>query len=230
MVISQRKIGEDFFLLEIEASCTARMGQFCMLRGWGEEPLLSRPLSVFDSTGKSLSFLYRCAGRGTRLLSSLEAGDGVQVLGPLGRGFGAAEGRIALVGGGAGIAPLFLAAKQLRRPGNFVAAFLGFRGEPVLQAEFAAHTDRLRCKSGGFVTDDVEPGDYSRILACGPEAMLRSLWEKCLSQNAAERLEVSLEGRMACGIGACFACTRKTSAGNRKVCKDGPVFPAMEVF
>jgi dihydroorotate dehydrogenase electron transfer subunit len=201
-----------------------------MLRSWDAEPVLSRPLSVFDAGEGRISFLYKVAGRGTALFSRLRSGDSLSIQGPLGRGFPDAPGRIAMVGGGAGIAPLYLSAKQRRAAGCAVDLYLGFSGEAFLTGDYEALADKLVFATGGFITDAVDPSLYDRIFCCGPEAMMRALREKCRAAAAEDRLFVSLESRMACGVGACYGCSRKTPSGNKKVCRDGPVFAAREVL
>jgi dihydroorotate dehydrogenase electron transfer subunit len=235
-VLANRALGDNFYLLETgrPSGEAPRAGQFYMLRAWETYPVLSRPISVFDAPENRLVFLYKALGEGTRLFSRLREGDPITLQGPLGRGFPELRGTIALVGGGAGIAPLYLGAKQLRAagPGGCrIEFFLGFSGAPFLTGQFEAAADRLTLKTGGFITDEVEaPGRYDHLLACGPEAMMEALFAKCEAAGAGDKLYVSLESRMACGTGACFVCSRKTRRGNKKVCKDGPVFPAREVF
>jgi dihydroorotate dehydrogenase electron transfer subunit len=238
-VVSNRPLGQGFYNLEAEFflpgdstnSIAAILGgQFCMIRAWDAEPVLSRPLSVFDAGEGRISFLYKTAGRGTAIFSRLGRGDSIAIQGPLGKGFPQAEGRIALVGGGAGIAPLYLSAKQRRSAGCAVDLYLGFSGEAFLVNEYRSVADRLVVKTGGFITDDVDPSLYDQVFCCGPEAMMRALREKCRAAAVEDRLFVSLESRMACGVGACYGCSRKTASGNKKVCRDGPVFAAREAF
>jgi dihydroorotate dehydrogenase electron transfer subunit len=231
-VLSNRKVSSGFFLLETTGTDSAKMGQFYMLRAWENYPLLSRPLSVFDSGGGKLSFVYKVAGQGTKIFSNLKKDDPVSLLGPLGNGFPAVTGNAALVGGGAGIAPLFLAAKQIKAsdPGGRLEVFLGFSAEPFLVREFESAADRVITDVGGFITEKIDPAGYDHIFSCGPEAMMKALYEKCKAAGAGDRLHVSLENRMACGVGACFVCSRPAGSGNKKVCKDGPVFKAGEVF
>jgi dihydroorotate dehydrogenase electron transfer subunit len=234
-VISNKKAGDGFYLLETgrPAGPLPRMGQFYMIRAWETCPVLSRPLSVFDAEEGRVSFLYKLAGAGTTFFSGLKEGDRLALLGPLGTGFPEpAGGSVALVGGGAGIAPFYLGSKQIRAAGGCrTELFLGFSGEPFLTGQFGAAADRLVVNAGGFITDEIDnPADYDYIYACGPEAMMRALFTKCEAAGAGGKLYVSLESRMACGVGACFVCSRETSGGNKKVCKDGPVFKAREVF
>jgi dihydroorotate dehydrogenase electron transfer subunit len=204
-----------------------------MIRAWETYPVLSRPLSVFDAGEERLTFLYKAAGKGTGLFSGLRAGDRLDLLGPLGRGFPDLKGTIALVGGGAGIAPFYLGAKQIKaaHPECPPELFLGYSGKPFLTGEFKALSKRLTVNSGGFITDEIpNPSAYDYIFTCGPEAMMRAHFDKCEAAGVGDKLYVSLESRMACGAGACFVCSRETSGGNKKVCKDGPVFKAREVF
>jgi dihydroorotate dehydrogenase electron transfer subunit len=234
-VISNRALGDNFYLLETgrPAGPPPRTGQFYMIRAWETCPVLSRPLSVFDAGEDRLAFLYKIAGRGTGLFSALKAGDHLDLLGPLGKGFPDLNGTIALVGGGAGIAPFYLGTKQIRaaHPECSPELFLGYSGKPFLTEEFKALSNRLTINTGGFITDEIaNPADYDYIFTCGPEAMMRALFAKCEAAGVGDILYVSLESRMACGAGACFVCSRETSGGNKKVCKDGPVFKAREVF
>lgn len=233
-ILNNQKVDQDFFLMKAEQDNDARMGQFYMLRAWDTYPVLSRPISVFDADEKSVTFLYKVIGKGTKMLSELEAGSEITLDGPHGNGFPQLEGkkRIALVGGGVGIAPLFLAARTYKAadPEMQVDVYLGFSGEPILTEKYQEVADRVIVNVGGFVTDDIDPCGYDAICTCGPGIMMKVLYEKCRKAGTAAPLYVSMENRMACGIGACLVCTCKTSGGNKKVCKDGPVFPGSEVF
>ena len=231
---SNKKVDQDFYLMTVEQENDARMGQFYMLRAWDTYPVLSRPISVFDADGQTVSFLYKVIGKGTKMLSELEAGEEITLDGPHGNGFPELAGKkkIALVGGGVGIAPLFLAAKTYKAadPKVQVDIYLGFSGEPILIDEYREVADNVTVNVGGFVTDDIDPCAYDAICTCGPGIMMKVLYEKCQKVGATAPLYVSMENRMACGIGACLVCTCKTSGGNKKVCKDGPVFLGSEVF
>ncbi|MFN3346244.1 MAG: dihydroorotate dehydrogenase electron transfer subunit [Candidatus Bipolaricaulaceae bacterium] len=233
-VLEQREIAPAVFILRVGGEFTAQPGQFFLLRSWEVHPLLSRPMSVFDLSPGSLSFLYAVRGEGTRLLSRLRPGDVLRVFGPLGRGWARAAGRVALVGGGLGLAPLFYTTKVFGPP---LSIFLGFKDLPFLVEEFRAFrevrvaTERPGGYPGacsGLVTDVFEPHGHSAVYACGPVPMLRALHHKC--QAAGVPLYVSLEERLACGIGACLGCTVFTRKGPARLCREGPVFPAQEVF
>lgn len=231
-ILENQRITDDFYLMKVEEENNAEMGQFYMLRAWDKYPVLSRPISVFDSDGKTVSFLYKIVGQGTEIFKELKPGDDIKVDGPHGNGFPDATGKIALVGGGVGVAPLYLTAKRLKaaNPDTVVDMYLGFSGEPMLVDRYEAVADSVTVNVGGFVTDDIDPTKYDVIMTCGPEIMMKVLYKKCVSVGATAPLYVSMENRMACGIGACLVCTCKTSGGNKRACKDGPVMLGSEVF
>lgn len=231
-ILENNKKSKDFCLMKVEHENQAAMGQFYMLRAWDTYPLLSRPISVFDSDGKTVSFLYKVVGQGTEIFAGLSAGDEITLEGPLGNGFPQATGRVALVGGGVGIAPLYLAAKTLKKivPETVVDLYLGFSDEALLVEDYKAIADHVTVNVGGFVTDDIDPLQYDTIMTCGPEIMMKVLYKKCISLQAPAPVYVSMENRMACGIGACLVCTCKTRGGNKRACKDGPVMLGSEVF
>jgi dihydroorotate dehydrogenase electron transfer subunit len=231
-IISNERLSRDFCRMKVECPNGARMGQFYMLRAWKQYPVLSRPISVFDSDGGTVSFLYKVIGRGTEIFSGLEAGDDITLQGPLGSAFPEVSGNIALVGGGVGIAPLYLTAKQLKaaRPGCRIDLYLGFSDRALLAEDYRKTAENVIVNVGGFITDEIDPAGYDHILTCGPEVMMRALYEKCKRAGAAGKVYVSMENRMACGVGACLVCSCRTTEGNKKVCKDGPVFKGEAVF
>ncbi len=233
VVLENKKLSEDFYFMKVKEKNNASMGQFYMVRAWDEFPILSRPISVFDADEESVSFLYKVVGKGTEIFSKLEKGAEIQIEGPHGNGFPEeAKGKIAMVGGGVGIAPFYLAAKEYRKNNsdNEIDIFLGFSQEVLLEQEYTAVCDNLTINQGGFVTNDIDPTKYDYILTCGPEIMMKVLYEKCVKVGAKAPVYVSMENRMGCGIGTCLVCTCKTRSGNRKACKDGPVFLGSEVF
>lgn len=229
-ILFNKRLSRDFFLMRAECRDKPVAGQFYMLRAWSSYPVLSRPVSVYDCDGNGVTFLYKLVGEGTEIFSRLTTGDEITLQGPYGNGFPIVDGKIALVGGGVGIAPLFLTAKRLKENGCDVDVFLGFSDEALLIDEYRKTADSVVSDVGGYITDKIEPDGYDFIYTCGPVIMMRTLYEKCAAQNVAERLYVSMENRMACGLGACLVCSCKTKSGNKKVCKDGPVFEAGEVF
>ena len=231
-ILENKRITDDFYLRKVEEENEAGVGQFYMLRAWDKYPVLSRPISVYDSDGKTVSFLYKVVGQGTELFKELEAGDSITLDGPHGNGYPDAEGKIALVGGGVGVAPLYLLAKRLKEahPESVVDLYLGFSGEAMLVDQYEAVADSVTVNVGGFVTDEIDPAQYDVIMTCGPEIMMRVLYKKCVQTGAKAPLYVSMENRMACGIGACLVCTCKTKGGNKRACKDGQVMLGSEVF
>lgn len=231
-ILQNEQVSDDFYLMKVKKENQAAMGQFYMLRAWNEYPVLSRPISVFDADPETVSFLYKVVGKGTEIFTKLKAGDEITLDGPHGNGFPEVKGKIALVGGGVGIAPLYLTAKTLKKldPDTKVDIYLGFSGQPILTDRYEAVADQVKVNVGGFVTDDIDPREYDFILTCGPEIMMKVLYRKCRDLKAKAPVYVSMENRMACGIGACLVCTCKTSKGNRRACKDGPVMLENEVF
>ncbi len=225
MVRSNTSIADGIYRLVIDGNYQADAGQFYMLRAWDAYPLLSRPVSVHDRDDEKLSFLYRVVGAGTELLAKLKHGDELQLTGPFGRGFPAWSGgkKLALVGGGIGIAPLLLAARQ--NPGSDV--FLGFSDEPFGVDRFETVPSDVTIRVGGTIADDVDPNAYDAIFACGPLPLMERLAQKCNGTSA--KLYISIEKRMACGVGACCGCSVHVNGENQKACTEGPVFEARGV-
>lgn len=241
LITENREVAGGIYCLTLQDAPGGKAGQFVMLRCPGVlHPFLPRPISLFDyeESGKTLRLLYQVVGVGTKLLSEMKSGQSLELEGPYGNGFPMAEGDATLIGGGMGIAPMLLLLKQLRetRPARNIRVHLGYREKPFCIQEFEKYTDMIYVNTGGFVTEDVDftrPGAY---YACGPEPMLRAAHEKacaaqaCTGQGKAGGLYVSLEKRMACGVGACYGCSVQTSGGQKRVCKDGPVFLSSEVY
>jgi len=207
-------------------------GQFYMLRFTEDYPLLSRPLSVCRAGGRT-EFCCAVVGPGTRKLSALRPGDGVFALGPLGNGFGVPEnaGKIALVSGGIGIAPFVELAARLE--GRDIEGYFGFASSPYLLDRFGGIKQHISTDDGsaghkGFITEILDPGKYDFIAACGPEPFLKAVAGMCAESGTPSQL--SLDRHMACGVGACLVCACLTTAGNKRVCADGPVFDGSELI
>ncbi|MBE9914733.1 dihydroorotate dehydrogenase electron transfer subunit [Paenibacillus donghaensis] len=223
-ILSNERISDGIYLMTVEGAFQeARMGQFFMLRAWQDAPLLSRPISIFNKEHNHIQFLYKIAGEGTRLLAALRPGDSIQLEGPLGNGFPDVMGRTALIGGGIGIAPLLYTAKQLDNPD----IYLGFQQESYLTQAFEPYANELVVRIGGSVLDDLNLSRYENVFVCGPLGMMKAAAR--MAEGLDTKVYVSLEKRMACGIGACYVCSITNTDGNRKVCTDGPVFLAEEV-
>ncbi len=238
-VLAMTRVTDTVWQLRAGWDGPVRAGQFFMLRGWqGKDPLLGRPISVHDWGEDWVDFLFEVRGEGTRLLSALEPGDTLELTGALGNGFETdlpAGTRVALVGGGIGVAPLLGTARALRAAGCAVTLFAGFRDEPYVLDKFEAlgcavqlATDSGRFGHKGFVTNLLNPADFDRVLVCGPEVMMEKIARACLAAKVP--VFVSRESHMACGIGACLGCTCHTKNGPRSTCKDGPVFPGEVLY
>ena len=224
-VIENKYIGEGMFLIKVKGHFEARMGQFYMLRAWDRYPLLSRPISIFDIDEEGIYFLYKVVGEGTEIISKLSKGDSINLQGPYGNGFEKVEGRVALVGGGVGIAPLYMVAKNIKN----CDIYLGFRNEKILEDKFSEVAKKLYTSVGDvFITDIINVEDYDYVLTCGPTPMMKKIVKDCADKGT--KSIVSLENKMACGVGACLVCTCKTNNGNKKTCKDGPVFYGEDVI
>lgn len=218
-----------------------RAGQFFMLRAWAadEAPLLSRPISVhsYDARTATVEFLYEVRGLGTQRLAALAVGDTLTLTGPSGNGFDLsnAAGRIAVVGGGIGTAPLYQLVKELVAKGVRPDVYLGFRDEGygvdrflALGVQVFVATDSGKQGFRGLVTQLLTPQSYDTVYCCGPQPMMQATAALC-AQHGTPCI-VSLEKKMACGVGACLGCTCHTTSGAKAICKDGPVFDAREVF
>ncbi len=225
----------------------AKAGQFVSLYCNNGDRLLPRPISICEIDGGegTLRLVYRIVGQGTEEFSKLCKGDTLEVLGPLGNGFPIQGQNPVLIGGGIGIPPLLELARQYREenPVGTVSIVLGYRDENVfLKDEFVKHgtvyvaTDDGSVGTKGTVIDAVrEQGLQGDVLfACGPTPMLRGV--KALGREWNVPAYLSMEERMACGIGACLGCVCQSAemddhskVKNKRVCKDGPVFLSTDV-
>ena len=213
----------------------AAPGQFLQLQVPGF--FLRRPLSICDWDQGSVTVIYKVVGEGTQALSALKAGGELDALPGLGNGFDlkAPWQRPLLVGGGAGVPPLYGLAKRLVQRGVQPTAVMGFnrREEIFLREEFAALGVPVLLATAdgsegvrGFVTDAIAGlRDYDGFYACGPEPMLRAVADACPCPG-----QLSFEERMACGFGACMGCSCQTKYGQKRICKDGPVLWKEEVI
>ncbi len=230
-VLKQKEVCEGIFELTLEGREVPKPGQFYMVKRDHGDYLLPRPISVYDFCEGKLKLLYRVEGKGTKSMARLKEGDTVQLLGPLGNGFDVDQmkGKVGIVGGGIGIAPLLYLAKKLEP--KSVDIYLGYKEQDYCADSFQANGNKVTVvtESGklgfkGFVTDFVKWDQYDTIVTCGPEIMM----EKILRESQGKEVTVfaSLERRMACGVGACLGCVVKTTTGNQRACKEGPVFNA----
>jgi len=227
-ILSNVLVKDNIYKMTIEFSDEIKPGQFFMLKTLDNSFLLPRPISVNDADEKTVTFLYRVEKTGTTALRKLRAGEKIQAVGPLGNGFDieGLKGKIAVVGGGIGIAPLLYLVKNLRKNAD---VYLGYKDSVYESDEFEKYASSVTVvtedgSSGkkGFVTDHINYEDYDAVVTCGPEIMMFKIAEGCKNKNTA--CYMSLERRMACGLGACLGCTVETVHGNKRACKDGPVF------
>lgn len=239
----KRKIKEniyDFTVTCPEMAAKVKAGQFLHIL-CGGDAYLRRPISICDVTdGKNIRFIFETRGKGTDALSQKRVGEKLDILGPLGNGFTVHqedEDAILLIGGGIGVFPLLHLAKQLNKKATVI---LGFRNQDavMMTEEFEAvsrnvflATDDGSCGYHGFVTDVMknimDSNRVSRIYTCGPTPMMRQIVK--LAEPAGIPVQVSLEERMGCGVGACVTCTCTVAGARKRVCKDGPVFHGAEV-
>lgn len=246
-VISQKQIGEQIFdlLLETKFAKDAHPGQFVAVYPRGESTLLPRPISICeaDARGGTLRLVYRVAGKGTAEFSTCKAGDELDILGVLGNGFPVdrAKGkRVFLMGGGIGIPPLLDLAKAMEGKKQIL---LGYRNKDLfLEEDMEKYGDVYVATEDGSVGTKGNVMDIIKahslqadvIMACGPMPMLRAI--KAYAAEQKIEAYISLEERMACGVGACLGCVCKTTkvdahshVHNARICTEGPVFKAEEV-
>lgn len=231
-VISNEKIIDNIYKIVCEEDNTIKPGQFYMFKLKGRT-LLPRPISICEKDGNKIIFYYAVNGEGTKEYSNLNAGDYLELTGPLGNGFDLSKdlGKVAVVVGGIGNAPMVEVMKQLRNKdkNQVIDAYMGFRDNVYLTEEFAKYASSVNIatdtgKNGhkGFVTDLLKPEEYDTVLCCGPEIMMKKVIGMCKEKNT--KIYVSMEKHMACGVGACLVCTCKTKDGFKRTCTDGPVF------
>lgn len=249
-IISQEKIAGDVYSMWLDSEQItehAKPGQFISVFSRDGSRLLPRPISICEvnKEKKALRIVYRVVGKGTDEFSGLGEGDQIEIMGPLGNGFPLdrmeeGEGRKAfLIGGGIGIPPMVQLAKELKGEKQ---AIVGYRDELFLTGELNTYaevyiaTEDGSAGTKGNVLDAIKENGLTAdvIYACGPTPMLRAL--KSYAEENGIECWLSLEERMACGIGACLACVcqskeldEHSQVHNKRICKDGPVFLSTEI-
>ena len=234
-VLENRPLNRDMTLMRLEGDTSGltHPGQFVNVRV--PEKYLRRPISVCDWREGELTLVYRVVGAGTAALRALKPGAELDVLTGLGNGYNLdkAGDRPLLLGGGVGVPPLYLLAKQLRAQGRAVSVVLGFntRTEVFGEEEFKALGCDVTVTTAdgsygkrGFVTDAL-PEEYSFFYTCGPEPMLRAVYRATKTGG-----QFSFEERMGCGFGACMGCSCKTITGYKRICREGPVLEKEEIL
>ena len=230
---TNEQIAKNVYRMQLCGDTTGILpGQFVNIRVEGQ--FLRRPISVCNIADGILTIIYKVVGVGTEAMRHLPVGTQLDVLTVLGNGYDLSKAgdEPLLVGGGVGVPPMYMLARQLREAGKAVRVILGFntKDEVFYEEEFRA----LGCDVTvttvdgshgvkGFVTNALD-GQQSYYYTCGPLPMI-----KALLQAAGTNGEVSMEERMGCGFGACMGCTIQTTQGPKRVCKEGPVFPANEL-
>ncbi len=209
-------------------------GQFINIKLEGK--YLRRPISVCDKDESTVTILYKVVGSGTEQMAEMSTGEKLDILTGLGNGYDTSlSGKNpVLVGGGVGVPPLYMLAKKLIKEGKSVSVILGFntKNEIFYEDEFRAlganvYVTTVDGSYGtkGFVTDALKDIDYSYFYSCGPEPMLKALYN---ASNTSGQL--SFEERMGCGFGACMGCSCKTITGYKRICKDGPIMLKEEIL
>lgn len=257
-LIAKEQLKDDIFKYSVESEemCKlAKPGQFLEIKVLkGTEPLLRRPISIYnvDEKANLIEFIFQVKGKGTKILSEVEIGQEIDIVGPIGNGIFDVKKyeNAAIIGGGIGVFPLYELVKRLGEVGTEkVNTYLGFRSKDfvVLENEFenistnlTITTDDGSYKEQGFainkLKEDIENNEASGkptdiIFACGPLPMLKAVQQLALEKNIP--CQISLEEKMACGLGVCLGCAVKLAGTEelqyKHVCKDGPVFWANEV-
>lgn len=209
-------------------------GQFVNIALTGK--FLRRPISVCDWEGERLTLIYKVVGQGTAQMSRMAPGESLDLLTGLGNGYNLEKSgdKPLLIGGGAGIPPLYALAKKLIARGKTPSVILGFntKDEGFLEKEFKALGIPVTVATAdgslgvkGFVTDAMPEAGYTYFYTCGPVPMLRAIDGKATSSG-----QFSFEERMGCGFGACMGCTCKTKYGNKRICREGPVLERGEII
>lgn len=248
-IISKEYIHTDIFRLIVERPKEITRivhGQFFnIVASTNGYPLLRRPISVSGYDDNAIEFTIKILGVGTNELSKVRESEEIEIMGPLGNGFEQTGAkRILLVGGGIGIAPLKGLIENWKVEETAIDAILGYRDTPFLTEEFLTHTNSIEIVSetdpnyrNGYVTEPliehINVSVYDMIYACGPEKMLKSVADICNSKEIP--VQLLMEEKMACGVGACLVCTCKIkkddfSFKHVRMCTEGPMFYGSEVI
>ncbi|MBQ6876845.1 MAG: dihydroorotate dehydrogenase electron transfer subunit [Oscillospiraceae bacterium] len=216
-----------------DTSDITRPGQFVNIKLDGL--YLRRPISVCDSEEGKLTLIYKVVGKGTEQMRDMTEGT-LDILSSLGNGYDTSISgeKPLLIGGGVGVPPLYMLAKELRKEGKKVSVILGFntKDEIFYEEEFKAlgcevYVTTVDGSYGikGFVTEAMKEIDYTHFFTCGPEPMLKAVWNASKTSG-----QLSFEERMGCGFGACMGCSCKTLTGFKRICKDGPIMMKEEIL
>ncbi len=235
-VITNRIIAKNTYecVMEGDTSDITAAGQFVNIKLGGF--YLRRPISVANVEGNLLTIIYKVVGEGTEAMAKMSGGEELLTLTGLGNGYDLAPAgeRPLLIGGGAGVPPMYYLCRKLISAGKSPSVIMGFGSadEVFYKEKFEAlgvkvyvttvdGTEGIR----GFVTDAMTGLDYTYFYTCGPEPMLKAVYDKSLTEG-----QFSFEERMGCGFGACMGCTCETKYGNKRICRDGPVLQKEEII
>lgn len=241
-ILYNSKVSENYFRIGLGTGWSAfQAGQFVMVRVPDNVTFIRRPFSISQQIEGGIELLYKKVGLGTGKISSLQEGDNLWVMGPLGKGFSTSKREAIIVAGGFGIAPFIEMVKVLAAQGRKATLFYGGREmeDILLLDEFKAGgvTCHISTEDGslghkGYITELLskhidKPLKNSTIYCCGPRGLTHAVIK--LANKHDIPAEVSLETYMGCGIGVCLGCIVKTKAGYKRACKDGPVFNVDEL-
>jgi len=246
-VTENKRIACDIYRMQLsidncQLSIDMRPGQFVNIAIEGH--YLRRPISVCNWDGSTLTLIYKAVGEGTKKLACYMPGEELNALAGLGNGYTIVPAeRPLLIGGGVGVPPLYFLAKKLLEAGQRPVALLGFNThDDVFYKNEFERLCETRLVVGGYVTDalpglDLHPTKsadftgtpYDALYCCGPEPMLKAVYHQA-KELPPGRAQFSFERRMACGFGACMACSCKTVEGYKRICKEGPVLRREEIL
>ena len=253
-LINKEQLTSDIYKFSVQAPKIvkdAKPGNFIEIRVSDQtEPFLRRPISIYnlDRENGILEFIFQVKGKGTEILAKKKIGDLIDIVGPLGYGTFKYENynNLAIIGGGIGVFPLYELAKCAKKDNKNVNIYLGFRNKEyvVLEDEFKNVSDNLTITTDdgsysekgfaiNFLEKDIEAGKVDSIYACGPLPMLKTVQKLAVEKNIP--CQISLEEKMACGLGVCLGCAVKTAKSPKDApeywhgCKAGPVFQAKDV-
>ena len=237
IVSTNEKLADNVYKMTLtgDMSGIERPGQFVNILLDGL--FLRRPISVCDVEGNTLTIIYKVVGKGTEKLSKMKGGEILDILTGLGNGYftDLSGDKPLLIGGGVGVPPMYKLCKCLIDEGKTPTVILGFNTskEIFYENEFKALGVNVLVSTvdgsygiKGFVTDALrEVGEYTYVYTCGPEPMLKAVYNAISTSG-----QFSFEERMGCGFGACMGCSCKTKYGNKRICKDGPVLVKEEII
>ena len=233
-VISNKKIAKNTFEMILEGDLEGiKEGQFINIKLDGF--YLRRPISVCDINGDKLTIIYKAVGKGTEYMAKMSGGEKLLTLTQLGNGYDRSLSGDSplLIGGGAGVPPMYLLCKKLIAEGKHCSVILGFGSADEifyeeefkkLGADVTVTTVDGSYGTQGFVTDAIKDG-YTYFYTCGPEPMLKAVYNATTTSG-----QFSFEERMGCGFGACMGCSCETKYGKKRICKDGPVLVKEEII